>query len=121
MNQTLFPQILGVEFVAPARHNASAAPEPAIGMPRTGLLPHDRITYLSYTTTFPLCYFTHIRSCSTWPRAVKRVPCHVLETRMSDVMDGRVVSRGLCFTLGNPEPQPSCLAIDVAASPVHAL
>jgi hypothetical protein len=51
---------------------------------------------------------------------VKRVSCHVLETRMSHVMDGRVVSRGLCFTLGNPEPQPSCLATDAVASSVHA-
>jgi hypothetical protein len=46
--------------------------------------------------------FTHIRSRSTWLHAVKRVPCHVLETRMPLVMDGRVVSRGLCFMLGNP-------------------
>jgi hypothetical protein len=53
-------------------------------------------------------------------RAVKRVPCHVLETRMSHVMDGRVVSRGLCFTLGNPGPQPSCLAMVDAASLVPA-
>jgi hypothetical protein len=51
---------------------------------------------------------------------VKRVPCHVLETRKSHVMDGRVVSRGLCLTLGNPGPQPSCLAMVVAASLVHA-
>jgi hypothetical protein len=98
----------------------AGAPQSAIGVPRTRLLPHDRITYLSYTTSFPLCYFVHICSCSTWPRVVKRVPCHVLETRMSHVMDGRVVSRGLCLTLGNPEPQPSCLAMDIAASPVHA-
>jgi hypothetical protein len=54
-------------------------------------------------------------------RAVNRVPCHVLETRMSPVMDDRVVSRGLCFTNGNPEPQPSCLAMVVAASLVPAL
>jgi hypothetical protein len=53
-------------------------------------------------------------------RAVKRVPCHVLETRMPHVMDGRVVSRGLCFTLNNLDPQPSCFAMDIAASPVHA-
>jgi hypothetical protein len=39
--------------------------------------------------------------------AVKRVPSHVLETRMPHVMDGHVVSRGLCFTLGNPNPPPS--------------
>jgi hypothetical protein len=44
----------------------------------------------------------------------------VLETRIPHVMDGRVVSRGLCFTLGNPELQPSLLAMDVAASSVHA-
>jgi hypothetical protein len=52
--------------------------------------------------------------------AVKRVPYHVLEAWMSPVMDGRVVSRGLCFTNGNPESQPSYLAMDVAASGVHA-
>jgi hypothetical protein len=52
---------------------------------------------------------------------VKRVPCHVLETRKPHVMDDCVVSRGLCFTLGNPEPQPSCLAMDVAVSLVLAL
>jgi hypothetical protein len=39
---------------------------------------------------------------------------------MSHVMDGRVVSRAIYFTLGNPEPQPSCLAMDIAASPVLA-
>jgi hypothetical protein len=92
----------------------------AIGVPRTGILAHVRITYLSYTTAFPLCCFAHIRSRSTWLRAVKRVPCHVLETRMPHVMDGCVVSRGLSITLGNPKPQPSCLARDVAASPLRA-
>jgi hypothetical protein len=51
---------------------------------------------------------------------VKRVPCHVLETRMSHVMDDRDVSRGHCFTNGNPELQPSFLAMDNAASSVHA-
>jgi hypothetical protein len=77
---------------------------------------------LTFPTPLPslLCCFAHILSRSTWLRAVKRVPCHVLETRMPHVMDGRVVSRGLCFTLGNPEPQPSCFAMDVAALPVHA-
>jgi hypothetical protein len=39
---------------------------------------------------------------------------------MSRVMDGRAVSRGLCFTLGNPALQPSYLALVVAASLVHA-
>jgi hypothetical protein len=52
---------------------------------------------------------------------VKHVPCHVFETRKSHVMDGRVVSRGLCFTLDNPGPQPSCLAMVVVASLVHAV
>jgi hypothetical protein len=47
---------------------------------------------------------------------VKHVPCRVLEARMSPVMDGRVVSRGHCFTNGNPELQPSFLAMDDAAS-----
>jgi hypothetical protein len=51
---------------------------------------------------------------------VKHVPCRVLEARMSPVMDGRVVSRGHCFTNGNPELQPSFLAMDAAASSVHA-
>jgi hypothetical protein len=45
----------------------------------------------------------------------------VLETKMSRVMDGRVVSRGLCFTHSNPALQPSYLAMAVAASLVHAL
>jgi hypothetical protein len=98
----------------------AGAPQPAIGVPRTGILPHVRITYLSYTTAFPLCCFAHIRSRSTWLRAVKRAPCHVLETRLPRMMDGHVVSRGLCFALGNPELQPSCLAMDVAASLVLA-
>jgi hypothetical protein len=35
-------------------------------------------------------------------------------------MDGHVVSKGLCFTHDNLEPQPSCLAMDIAASPVLA-
>jgi hypothetical protein len=98
----------------------AGAPQLTIGVPRTGILPHYLIAYLFYTFASPLYYFAHIRSRSTWLRAVKRVPCHVLETRMSHVKDGRVVSRGLCFMLGNPEPQPSCLAMDVAASPVLA-
>jgi hypothetical protein len=75
----------------------TGAPQLAIGMPRTGILTHVRITYLSYTTAFPLCCFVHIRSRSTWLRDVKHVPCHVLETRMPHVMDDRIVSRGLCW------------------------
>jgi hypothetical protein len=98
----------------------AGAPQLAIVMPRTRILPHVRITYLSCTTAFPLRYFAHIRSRSTWLRAMKRVLCHVLETRMPHAMDGRVVSRGLCLTLGNPGPQPSCLAVVIAASLVHA-
>jgi hypothetical protein len=94
----------------------AGAPQLAIDVPQTGILPHVRIAYLSYTTAFPLCCFAHIRSHSTWLRAVKRVPYDVLETSMTHVMDGRVVRRGLCFTLGNPEPQSSYLAMDVAAS-----
>jgi hypothetical protein len=54
--------------------------------------------------------------CAMLLSVVKRVPCHVLETRMSPVMDGRVVSRGLCFTNGNPAPQPSYFSMDIAAS-----
>jgi hypothetical protein len=99
----------------------AGAPQLAIGVPRTGILPHVRIAYLSYTTAFPLCCFTHIHSRSTWLCAVKRVPCHVLEPRTPHVMDGRVVSRGLCFTLGNPGLQPSCLAMVDAASLVHVV
>jgi hypothetical protein len=59
------------------------------------------------------------RFCSTRLCVVKRVPCHVLEARTSPVMDGPVVSSGHCFTNGNPEPQPSCHAMDDAASSVH--
>jgi hypothetical protein len=97
----------------------AGAPQPAIGVPRTGIIPYVHMTYLSYTTAFPLCCIAYILSRSTWLGVVKRVPCHVLETRMPHVMDGRVVSRGLCFTLGNPELQPSFLAIVVVASLVH--
>jgi hypothetical protein len=61
------------------------------------------------------------RFCSTKLCVEERVPCHVLEARASPVMDGRVVSSGHCFTNGNPEPQPSCLAMNVAASPLLAL
>jgi hypothetical protein len=77
---------------------------------------------LTFPTPLPsLCDTSRItRSRSTWLRAVKCVLCHVLENRMPLVMDGRVASRGVCFTLGNPKLQPSCLAMDVAASPVHA-
>jgi hypothetical protein len=67
-----------------------------------------------------LCAASRIaRSHSTLLRAVKRVPCCVLETRVLPMMDDSVVSRGLCFTNGNPEPQPSYLTMDVAASRVH--
>jgi hypothetical protein len=97
------------------------APQLAIGVPRTGILPHVRITCFSYTTAFPLCCFAHIRSRSTCLHAGKRAPCHVLETRVPRAMDGHVVSRGLCLTLGNPGPQPSCLAMAVVASLVHAV
>jgi hypothetical protein len=96
------------------------APQLSIVVPLIGFLSHVRITYLSYTTTFPLCCIAHIRSRSTWLHVVKRVPCHVLGTGMSHVMDGCAVSRGLYFTLSNPEPQPSWLAMDVAVSLVHA-
>jgi hypothetical protein len=69
----------------------------------------------------PLCAASRItRFCSTMLCVVKRVPCRVLEAKMSPVMDGRVVSRGHCFTNGNPEPQPSCLTWDVTTSLVHA-
>jgi hypothetical protein len=91
-----------------------------MGVSRTGILPQYLIAYLFYTFAFRLCCFAHIRSRSTWHRVVKRVPCHVLETRKPHVMDSRVVSRGLYFTLGNPELQPSCLAMDVAASSILA-
>jgi hypothetical protein len=92
----------------------------AIGVPRIGILPHVRIAYLSYTTAFPLCCFAHNCSRSTWLRALKRVPCHVLETRMPHVMDDCVVSRGLYFTHGNPEPQPSYFAMVITVSLAHA-
>jgi hypothetical protein len=72
----------------------AGAPQLTIGVSRTGNLPHYLIAYLFYTFAFPLCCFTHIRSRSAWLRVVKRVPCHVLETRKPHVMDGRVVSRG---------------------------
>jgi hypothetical protein len=32
----------------------AGAPQLSIGVPRTGIVPHVRIAYLSYTTTFPL-------------------------------------------------------------------
>jgi hypothetical protein len=120
----VLPGVLGVEFVAAAHHCANVglgagASQLAIGVTRTGILSQVRITCLSFAA-FPWCYFAYTRSSSTWLHVVKRAPCHVLETRMLHVMDGRVVSRGLYFTLGNPEPQPSCLAMDVAASPVLA-
>jgi hypothetical protein len=98
----------------------AGAPQLTIGVSRTGILPHYLIADLLYTFAFPLCCFAHIRSRSTLLRAVKRVPRHVLETRMPHVMDDRVVSRGLYFRLGNPELQPSFLAMDVAAPSVHA-
>jgi hypothetical protein len=39
---------------------------------------------------------------------------------MPRVMDGCAVSRGLCFTHGNPALQPSYLTLVVVASLVHA-
>jgi hypothetical protein len=36
------------------------------------------------------------------------------------MMDGRAVSRGLCFTHSNPAMQPSYFAMDNTASPAHA-
>jgi hypothetical protein len=38
---------------------------------------------------------------------------------MPRVMDGRAVSRGLCFTHGNPALQPSYFAMDNTVSPTH--
>jgi hypothetical protein len=67
-----------------------------------------------------LCYNSHTRSRPTLLCAAKRVPHHVLVTKMPRVMDGRAMSRGLCFTHGNPALQPSYLALVVAASLVHA-
>jgi hypothetical protein len=117
--------VLGVELVSTACQCAmwvwdAGAPQLVIGVSRTGILPHYLIAYLFYTFAFPLCCFTHIHSRSTWLRAVKRVPCRVLQARMSPVMDGRDVSRGHCFTNGNSELQPSFLAMDAATSSVHA-
>jgi hypothetical protein len=68
----------------------------------------------------PLCCNPHTRSRPTLLCAVKRVPHHVLVTKMSRVMDGRAVSRGLCVTHGNPALQPSYLTLVIAASLVHA-
>jgi hypothetical protein len=55
----------------------------------------------------------------TLVRAAKRVPYHVLVTGMLRVMDNRVVSRGICFTLGNPALQPSYFTMVNTASPAH--
>jgi hypothetical protein len=80
------------------------------------------IALLTYPTPLPPLFAASriAHFCSTLLHVVKRVPCRVPETGMSPVMDGRVVSRGLCCTNGNPEPQPIYLAMDVAASRVHA-
>jgi hypothetical protein len=69
----------------------AGAPQLTNGVPRTGTLPHVRITYLSDTAAFPLCCFAYTRSRSTWLRAVKCAPCLVLETRMPHVMDDRAL------------------------------
>jgi hypothetical protein len=98
----------------------AGTPQLVIGVLRTGILPHVRIAYLSYTATSSLCCFAHNPLLLYDAIAVKRVPCRVLGAMMSPVMDGRVMSRGYCFTNGNPEPQPSCLTLDVATSLVHA-
>jgi hypothetical protein len=68
-----------------------------------------------------LCYNSHARSCSTLFRVAKRVSCHVLVIRMPRMMDSCAVSRGLCFTHGNPALQPSYFTVVNTVSPAHAL
>jgi hypothetical protein len=68
-----------------------------------------------------LCYNPHTLSRLTLLCAAKRVPHHVLVTKMQRVMDGCAVSRGHCFTHGNPALQTTYLPMVVAASLVHAL
>jgi hypothetical protein len=68
----------------------------------------------------PLCCNPDTRSCPTLLCVVKRVLHHVLVTKMPHMIDGRAVSRGLCFTHDNPVLQPSFLTLVVAASLVHA-
>jgi hypothetical protein len=118
------PCIHNVKFVAAARHCAmwvwdAGTPHLVIGVLRTGILP--MIASLTFLTPLPpLCAASHIaRFRSKLLRVVKRVPCRVPKTRMSPVMDDRVVSRGLCCTNGYTEPPPSYLSMDVA-SRVHA-
>jgi hypothetical protein len=91
-----------------------------IGVPRTGILPHVHITYLSYTAASSLCCFAHnpLLLYDAMCYEACTVPC----AGSQDVAhDGRPCREQTCFTNGNPEPQPSCLTLDVAASLVHAL
>jgi hypothetical protein len=111
-------RVLGVEFVVVARHRdivGLGCRSPAISQwCAADMKPSPsrvRVTYLDAYATIALSCSAHTRSCSTLLRAVKHVQCHVLKTRTPHVMDGRVVSRGLCFTHGNPKLQPSYLAI----------
>jgi hypothetical protein len=58
------PRVHTVEFVASARHCTmwvwdAGTPQLVIGVPRTGILPHVHIAYLSYTAASSLCCFAH--------------------------------------------------------------
>jgi hypothetical protein len=62
--EPFYPRVHNVEFVAAARHCAmwvwdAGTPQLVIGVSRTGILPHDHIAYLSYTTASALCCFVH--------------------------------------------------------------
>jgi hypothetical protein len=48
----------------------------------------------------------------------RSMPCACI--RMPRVMDGHAVSRGLCFTHGNPTLQPSYFTMVNTVSPAHA-
>jgi hypothetical protein len=59
-----YPRVHNVEFVSVARHCAmwvwdAGITQLVIGVLQTGILPHDRIPYLSYTAASALCYFAH--------------------------------------------------------------
>jgi hypothetical protein len=119
----VLPGVLDVEFVAAGRHCANVGlgrQSPATSHWRDAdRNPFPSPHHLPFLCCLPLVLLRVYPFSLYMASTVKRAPCHVLETRMPHVMDGRVVSRGLCFTLGNPGPQPSCLAMVVAASLVH--
>jgi hypothetical protein len=110
--------------VAAARHYAN------VGLGRRNpATNHWRVTDRNPTPLSHRLPFLHLRLPSTllraYPLSLRLASCCEMCAMtcacnwIPRVMDGRAVSRGLCFTHGNPALQPSYFAMDNTVLPTH--